>query len=127
MWCTLTTARVTPASARRSNTWSSSAWPATFTSGFGSVSVSGRMRVPKPAASTMARVGLIKFLLLRRRRNVGVVPLLQIAHRRMNQRAAQVAPYARDVTEILRFAVAPVEPRENAEDFRGALRAERHI
>jgi hypothetical protein len=29
--------------------------PATGTSGFGSVSVKGRMRLPKPAASTMAR------------------------------------------------------------------------
>ena len=33
--------------------------PATFTSGFGIVSVSGRMRVPSPAASTMAQRGVI--------------------------------------------------------------------
>jgi hypothetical protein len=32
--------------------------PATFTSGFGIVSVSGRIRVPSPAASTMAQRGV---------------------------------------------------------------------
>ena len=33
--------------------------PATFTSGFGIVSVSGRMRVPSPAASTIAQRGML--------------------------------------------------------------------
>src|SRR5436853_9753 len=40
---------VTPASASLSSTWSINALPATGTSGFGSVSVSGRMRLPRPA------------------------------------------------------------------------------
>ena len=52
---------------------------------------------------------------------------LQRRQRRMRQRALQIAPYPRDVSEILRLAVAPVEPREDAEDFRGALRGERGV
>ena len=58
----VTTAVVTPTSARRSSTWSSSGLPATGTSGFGNASVRGRMRVPRPAASTMARVGELVFI-----------------------------------------------------------------
>jgi hypothetical protein len=50
----LTTARAIPASASRSSAWSISGLPATRTSGLGSVSVSGRMRVPSPAAMTIA-------------------------------------------------------------------------
>src|SRR5258708_13791429 len=52
----------TPASASLSSTWSSSGLPATGTSGFGIRSVSGRMRTPRPAARTMARVGLTGIL-----------------------------------------------------------------
>src|ERR1700722_5804053 len=51
-------ASTTPASPSLSSTWSSSARPATGTSGFGIRSVNGRMRTPRPAARTMARVGL---------------------------------------------------------------------
>ena len=47
--------------------------------------------------------------------------------RRMRQRALQIAPYARQMTQILRLAVAPLEPGENAEDLGGALRGERGI
>ena len=56
-----------------------------------------------------------------------VVPGLQIVHRGVNQRAAQVTPYAREMTQVLRLAVAPVQPCENAEDLRRALGAERHV
>jgi hypothetical protein len=35
-----------------------SGWPATGTIGFGMVSVSGRIRTPRPAARTMALVGV---------------------------------------------------------------------
>src|SRR5580704_12601449 len=55
--CTLTTAWLTPASASLSSAWSSSARPATCTSGFGIRSVKGRMRTPRPAARTMALAG----------------------------------------------------------------------
>src|SRR4051794_5296884 len=51
-----------PASASLSSTWSSSGLPATETSGFGILSVNGRMRRPRPAARTMARVGLTGML-----------------------------------------------------------------
>ena len=47
----------TPTAARRSITVSIIGLPATVTIGLGTVSVIGRSRVPKPAASTMARVG----------------------------------------------------------------------
>src|SRR5712671_1665292 len=50
-------ASLTPASPSLSSTWSSSARPATRTSGFGIRSVRGRMRTPRPAARTMALVG----------------------------------------------------------------------
>ena len=45
----------------------------------------------------------------------------------MRQRALQIGPYPRDVTQILRLAVAPVEPREDAEDLGGALRRQRGV
>src|ERR1044072_6282941 len=51
-------ASLTPASPSLSSTWSSSGRPATGISGFGIRSVSGRMRRPRPAARTMALVGL---------------------------------------------------------------------
>src|SRR5437773_1382797 len=62
-----------------------------------------------------------------RRRHVEAVPVLQHRQRRMRQRALQIAPYPGDVSEVLRPAVAPVEPCENAEDFRGALGGERGV
>jgi len=45
----------------------------------------------------------------------------------MRQRALQIVPYAGHVTQILRLAVAPVEPREDAENLAGALRRERNV
>ena len=45
----------------------------------------------------------------------------------MRQRATQVAPYARHMAQILRLAVALLEPREDAEDLGRALRRERRI
>ena len=45
----------------------------------------------------------------------------------MAERALQIAPYPRHVTQILRFAVAHVEARKNAEDLAGALRGERRV
>src|SRR5689334_17042787 len=94
------------------------------------------MRSPRPAASTMAVRGTVGIESLSlawrgrrgfRRRHVDAVPLLQHRQRRMGQRALQIAPYPRDVSKILRLAVAPVEPREDAQDLRGALRCERGV
>ena len=45
----------------------------------------------------------------------------------MRQRPIQIAQYARDMTEILRLAIAPVEARKNAQNLGGALRRERRI
>src|SRR5688572_22870747 len=43
-----------PAAARRSSAWSISGLPATRTIGLGWLAVSGRIRLPSPAASTIA-------------------------------------------------------------------------
>ena len=99
-------------------------------------SVSGRIRSPRPAASTIAVRGVvgIEISSLRSRRLAGVrrrhvlaVPVPQRRQRRMRQRALQIAPYPRDVSDVLRLAVAAVEPREDAEDFRSALRRKRGV
>src|SRR6202163_2349492 len=63
----------------------------------------------------------------RRCRNVLAVPVVERRQRRMRQRTLQVAPYARHVTQILRLAVAGVEPRKDAEDLAGALRRQRDV
>ena len=55
---TLTIACSSPASTNRSSIWSISALPPTGIRGFGIVSVTGRMRVPSPAAKTMAVRGI---------------------------------------------------------------------
>src|SRR5262245_37302149 len=47
--------------------------------------------------------------------------------RRMAERTLQIAPYARHVTQILRLAVAQVEPCEDAENLAGALGRERDV
>src|ERR1700732_2903279 len=60
-------------------------------------------------------------------RNVRGVPVVERRQRRMRQRTLQVAPYARHVTQILRLAVAKLEPREDAEDLAGALCRERDV
>src|ERR1700681_1601762 len=60
-------------------------------------------------------------------RNVLAVPVVERYQRRMRQRTLQVAPYARHVTQILRLAVAGVEPCKDAEDLAGALRRERNV
>ena len=56
-WCTFTTTLSMPASCSRSRAKSIRLRPATFTRGFGIVAVIGSMRLPKPAARTMALRG----------------------------------------------------------------------
>src|SRR5689334_3141156 len=98
------------------------------------------MRVPSPAASTMARHGTVslpaltatliprcRLSILRRWRNVGRIPCPQRRERRMRQRALQIAPYARHMTQVLRLAVAGVEPRKYSQDLAGALGCERDV
>src|SRR3954447_9301581 len=59
------------------------------------------------------RLATIRLLRLRwslGNRDVLGVPIPQGLQRRMRQRPLQIGPYAGDVSEILRFAVALVEP-----------------
>src|SRR5471030_539963 len=61
------------------------------------------------------------------RRNSGAVPGLELRERRMRQRALQISPYPRHVTQILRLSVAALQARKNPKDFRCALGCERGI
>src|SRR5260370_31072130 len=45
----------------------------------------------------------------------------------MGERAVQIAVYPRQMTQILRLAVAAVEPREDPQDLGGALRSQRCV
>src|SRR6266702_825857 len=45
----------------------------------------------------------------------------------MGERAVQIAVYPRQMTQILRLAVAAIEPREDAQDLGGALRSQRRV
>src|SRR4051812_13517730 len=62
-----------------------------------------------------------------RGRDVRPVPGLEPFELRKRERALEIIPYARQMAQILRLAVAAVEAREDAEDFRGALGGERGI
>src|SRR5215470_421257 len=58
---------------------------------------------------------------------MGNVPRVERFEGGVAERALQIAPYARHVTQILRLAVAHVETRENAEDLAGALRRQGYV
>src|SRR6516165_9544003 len=111
------------------------ALPATLTNGFGVRSLNGCMRVPRPAASSMARLGLGRSGSLIRcgrssggqGRHVGNIPRVERLQCGMTQRALQIGPYPRQVTQVLRLAVAHVQPCKYAEDFARALGGERHV
>ena len=85
------------------------------------------MRVPRPAASTMARVGMVicessVFAARSAAAHCASYQACSGASAGCASERLQIAPYARHVTQILRLAVAPVEPGEDAEDLGGALR-----
>src|SRR5882757_6354114 len=100
--------------------------PWTLTRGFGSVSVIGRMRVPNPAANTMAvfgtgaligpqrsgfRVGIDR----RRAERPGeVVPIpdRERLKQRVSEIARQIALDSRQVAQVLRLMIALVEAGE---------------
>src|SRR6185312_11590199 len=86
-----------------------------------------RIRTPMPAASTIAERGVEVIDSYPQGRDVGPVPALQIAESGMRQRAPEIGPYARHVTNILRLAVALLQAGENAENLRGALRGKRRV
>ena len=58
---------------------------------------------------------------------MGNIPCIERFQRGMAERAMQIAPDPRHVTQILRLAVAQVETGENAEDLAGALRGKGDI
>src|SRR5260370_26574717 len=101
------------------------ALPATLTNGFGICWLTGCMRVARPAASAMARFGFCFAALLIgfgrsngvQGRHMGNIPCVERLQCRMTQRALQICPYPRQVTQVLRLAVAHVQPRKYAEDF----------
>src|SRR6202048_4716277 len=116
-----------------------SACPPTCTNGLGIRPLKGLIRVPSPAASTMAHGGpailfansLISVPLPSSNgvqgRHVGNIPYAQGLECGMTERALQIAPHPRHVAEILRLTVAHVETGEDAEDFAGALRGTRDV
>ncbi|EEF22322.1 conserved hypothetical protein, partial [Ricinus communis] len=57
-----------------------------------------------------------------RRRHVGGIPSAKFRQRGMGERAAQIGPDPRLVAEILRLAIAAVEPGEGAEQAGVTLR-----
>src|SRR5688572_24527960 len=119
---TLTTSSLRPARASRSTRWAISGRPATGSSGFGTRSVSGRMRSPRPAAR------IIAFTLSLRAARRRVAPL-EIIHQARKRRelaialgdGARVTHEARSVLEIAGFAVAEMDAREDAQDLQVAL------
>src|SRR5271154_4033312 len=139
--CTFTIARSTPPSAKRSRQWSMSVRPRTVISGFGNVSVIGRIRMPSPAANTMAVLGTGGLIGPRRSasrvgfdrrwtqrpRQVVAIPDRERLKQWMGEIARQVALDPRQVMQVLWLAVALVEPGEQAKDLGGALGAHRGI
>src|SRR5579883_1249243 len=97
------------------------------------------MRVPSPAASTIAALSIVPWadpaMITARfaasypilRRDIDLVPAFQWLKRWVGQGAPQVAPHARHVTKVLGLAIAPIESGKNAEDFGGALRRKRRV
>src|SRR4029077_1492916 len=115
--------------------------PWTLTSGFGSVSVIGRIRVPSPAANTMAVFGTGRLIGPQRsgirvgidRRwaerpgKVVLIPDRKRPKQRMGEVAREVTLDPRQVAKVLGLFVALIEPGEQAKNLRGALGAHRGI
>src|SRR3974377_1023930 len=101
------------------------ALPATLTNGLGIFPLNGCTRVPRPAARTLARFGLCfsrSLIALGcsngvQGRHMGNIPRIERLQRRMAQRALQIGPNPRQVTQVLWLAVAHVQPRNNSENF----------
>src|SRR5271156_2283156 len=120
-----------------------SARPPTLISGFGSVSVIGSIRIPSPAANTMAVLGTGGLIggssvkkasgigfdgrLAERPRQVVLIPDRKRPKQRMGEIAVEVALDPRQVPQVLRLAIPLVEPGEDAQDLGRPLRAHRRI
>src|SRR3984957_21228424 len=100
--------------------------PWTLTSGFGSVAVIGRIRIPSPAAKTMAVFGMGRLISpqrsifrvgfrgqwAKRPRQVALIPDRKRPKQRMGEIAGQIALDPRQVAQVLRLVIAFVEPGE---------------
>ena len=60
-------------------------------------------------------------------RHMGNIPGIERFQGRVTERALQISPYPRHVTQVLRLAVAQIEAREDAENLAGALRGKRDV
>src|SRR5262245_47127399 len=99
-----------------------SALPATLMSGLGVERVSGRMRRPSPAASTIAVRGLepvaaMASAFLAVEREVAFIPEGNVRQNRMAEGTTEIGPDAWQVAQIIRLAVAGGEARKNAENL----------
>ena len=92
--CAFTTACRTPAASSRSSAWSSRLRPCRGSSGFAVFSVSGRIRRPRPAASTMPWVRAVTRRLPRRRVRAAGCAASRAGHARRGSRAAARRPAA---------------------------------
>src|SRR5690554_1689130 len=127
-WAWLMTIPLRPAARRRSICHTIRGLPPASSSGLGQVSVSGRMRSPRPAARIIARVtGDAPSERVADGDTLGLEPVeqpqqrLEVAVARAD--AAQVAAHDRDVVQVAGLAVTVREPREDAHDLQVALHA----
>src|SRR5215468_6779245 len=60
-------------------------------------------------------------------RHARVIPILEWPERRVTEGATRIGVDAGQMPQVLRLAVAAVEPREDAEDFRRPLGGKRRV
>src|SRR6516164_2083338 len=130
------TARVTPAAARRSSTWSRSALPCSGTSGLGRPLSAGAMRVPSPAHRTIAvfsvpaipqipRPSSFRQLVIAQlRREMVIVPCCERPEGGRPQVSLEISPGARDVLHVMWFAVALEQSQPQPQEAGVSLSAE---
>src|SRR5690349_18296200 len=126
-WETFTTRSVNPERARRSIRCAIRGRPAAVISGFGTRSVSGRMRSPRPAAS------IIAFTLVAARSSAcdGRLTLVEVIENTQQRRklrvtrgdGARIGDETGGILEIATLAVAVVDAREDAENLQVSLQA----
>src|SRR5215831_3549987 len=136
LWWTLMTARVMPATARRSSTWSRSGLPCTGTSGLGRPLSAGAMRVPSPAHRTIAVFSepaipqiprpssLRQLVVAQLRREMAIVPCCQCCEGGRPQVPLEISPGARDVLQVVWLAVALEQTQPQPQEAGVSLSAE---
>src|SRR5579883_162539 len=114
-----------------------SALPPILMRGLGICSVSGRMRVPSPAAKTIALSGIKDVMnaagttrsrvLGQGPRQVGLIPAFERRQQGMSEVLGQIFLDAWQMRQILRLVIALIQSGENAENFCRPLGAEHGI